>query len=155
MTDKLYAWTAVDLAKAIASKKISSRETLESCLERTAEINPQVNAIVDLVADEARAAADDADAAVRRGEALGSLHGVPVTIKINLDYAGRATTNGVGAFKDLIAKEDNLASFSDAPMSRLCRRAISPTTTSTAGRTIRGTARSRPAARAAAARRRC
>lgn len=109
MTEKLYAWTAVDLAKAIASKKVSSREALESCLERTAEINPHVNAIVDLIADDARTAADAADVAVKRGDALGLLHGVPVTIKINLDYAGRATTNGVGAFKDVIATEDNLA----------------------------------------------
>jgi amidase len=109
MTDKLYAWTAVDIANAIASKNVSSQEVLESCLARTAEINPRVNAIVDLVADDARAAADRADAAVRRGEPLGLLHGVPLTIKINVDYAGRATTNGVGAFKDLIAKEDNPA----------------------------------------------
>jgi amidase len=109
MTDKLYAWTAVEVADAIASKKVSSREVLESCLARTAEINPRVNAIVDLVADDARVAADKADAIVKSGGPLGLLHGVPVTIKINLDYAGRATTNGVGAFKDLIAKEDNLA----------------------------------------------
>jgi amidase len=69
---------------------------------------PRVNAVVDLLADEALADADKADAAVRAGEPLGPLHGVPVTVKINVDYAGRATTNGVAAFKDLIAREDSV-----------------------------------------------
>jgi amidase len=109
MTDELYAWSAVEIATAVATKKISSREVLESCLARTAEINPHVNALVDLMPDEARAAADEADAAVNGGDPLGPLHGVPVTIKINLDYKGRATTNGVAAFKNLLANKDNLA----------------------------------------------
>ena len=56
--------------------------------------------------EDALAAADRADAAVRQGAALGPLHGVPVTFKINADYAGRATTSGVVAFKDRIAPED-------------------------------------------------
>jgi amidase len=45
---------------------------------------------------------------VRQGEPLGVLHGVPVTVKINVDVAGRATTNGVVAFKDMIAAEDSV-----------------------------------------------
>jgi Asp-tRNA(Asn)/Glu-tRNA(Gln) amidotransferase A subunit family amidase len=49
------------------------------------------------------AAADRADAAHKRGDALGLLHGVPVTIKENVDQEGAATTNGVVAFKDVIA----------------------------------------------------
>jgi amidase len=108
MTDQLWTWSAADLTKAIGRREISSRETVESCLRRTLEVNPQINAIVDLLADEALDAADNADAAVVSGKALGPLHGVPVTIKINVDYAGRATTNGVAAFKDLIAKEDSI-----------------------------------------------
>jgi amidase len=109
MKDELWIWDAVGLARAIRTRQISSREALESCLARTAQINPRINAIVDLLVDEARTAADLADAAVRAGKPLGPLHGVPVTVKINVDYAGRATTNGVVAFKDLIAKEDSIS----------------------------------------------
>ena len=60
-----------------------------------------------LLADQALAAADRADAAVKRGEVLGALHGVPVTVKENIDQADQATANGVVAFKDLIAKVDS------------------------------------------------
>jgi amidase len=104
----LWHWSAGDLTKAIRARQISSREAVESCLARNVEVHPRVNAVVDLLADEALADADKADAAVRAGEPLGPLHGVPVTVKINVDYAGRATTNGVAAFKDLIAREDSV-----------------------------------------------
>ena len=67
------------------------------CLRRLEQVNPKINAVVDTLTDEALEAADAADDAVARGEPLGPLHGVPVTIKINVDYAGRATTNGVVA----------------------------------------------------------
>ena len=80
---------------------------MTSCLARLEQVNPRVNAVVDLLADEGLAAADIADASVGKGEPLGALHGVPVTIKINVDYAGRATTNGVVAFKDRIARADS------------------------------------------------
>jgi amidase len=107
MEDQLWRWTATELAAAIRTRKISSREALESCLERLDEVNPAINAVVDDLRNEARAASDAADLAVKNGEALGILHGVPVTVKINIDFAGRATTNGVVAFKDFIAREDS------------------------------------------------
>ncbi len=106
-TDELWRWGAVELAQAIRTRRISSREAVASCLARVAQVNPHVNAIVDLMAEEALAGADRADAAVKNGEALGALHGVPVTIKINVDFGGRPTTNGVVAFKDKIAREDS------------------------------------------------
>ena len=106
-TKELWRWGAVELAQAIRSRDISSREAVESCLSRVEAVNPRVNAIVDLMADEARQAADRADAAVKKGEALGLLHGVPVTLKINVDLAGRPTTNGVVAFKDKIPTEES------------------------------------------------
>jgi amidase len=80
---------------------------VKSCLSRLEQVNPRVNAVVDVLADEALIAADRADHALADGETIGLLHGVPVTIKINVDYAGRATTNGVAAFKDRIAKDDS------------------------------------------------
>ena len=98
----LWRWEAVELARAIRTRDISSREAVESSLARIEEVNPRINAIVDLMADEALQAADRADEAVRKGAALGPLHGVPATLKINVDVAGRPTTNGVVAFKDRI-----------------------------------------------------
>ena len=106
MNDELWRWDACDLARSIRARLVS-RDATESCLRRLEQVNPRINAVVDVLADEALAAADLADRAVARGEPLGLLHGVPVTIKINVDYAGRATTNGVLAFRDRIAGSDS------------------------------------------------
>ena len=100
----LWRWGAVELARAIRAREISSREADESCLARIEAVNPRINAIVDLMADEALKAADKADAAKERD---GVLHGVPVTLKINVDVAGRPTTNGVVAFKDKVPREES------------------------------------------------
>ena len=107
MQDELWRWQACDLAQAIRTRRITAPEAVTSCLARLAAVNPRINAVVDLTAEEALAAADAADATVARREPLGPLHGVPVTIKINVDYAGRATSNGVVAFKDRIAQADS------------------------------------------------
>jgi amidase len=77
------------------------------CLARTREVNPTLNAIVEVLEAEALAAADAADRAVGRGEMLGPLHGVPVTTKVNVDQRGLATTNGIVALRDAIATEDS------------------------------------------------
>jgi amidase len=107
MTDELWRWDAETLTRAIRTRAISSRAATEACLARLAAVNPKINAVVAVTDREALAAADDADAAVKRGEALGPLHGVPVTVKVNTDQKGWASTNGVVAFKELVAKEDN------------------------------------------------
>ena len=107
MSDELWRWDACDLAAAIRARRISSREAVASCLTRLDQVNPRINAVVDVLADEGLSAADRADEAVAKGATLGALHGVPVTIKIIVDYAGRATTNGVVAFKDRIAPTDS------------------------------------------------
>jgi amidase len=107
MTEPLWAWDAVDLAQAIRTRAISANEAVAAALDRLAAVNPKINAVVQVLADDALAAADAADAKVRRGEPLGSLHGVPVTIKVNVDQAGCATTNGVVAFRDNIAAADS------------------------------------------------
>lgn len=104
---ELWRWGAVELAGAIRTRQVSAREAVQSCLARIDAINPRINAIVDLMADEALQAADRADEAVSRGASLGALHGVPVTLKINVDLAGRPTTNGVAAFKDKVAREES------------------------------------------------
>ena len=107
MERALWQWDAGELATAIRTRKISSREAVQAVLQRLDAVNPALNAVTVLLADQALAAADRADAAVKRGEALGPLHGVPVTIKENIDQAEQATANGVVAFKDLIAKVDS------------------------------------------------
>jgi amidase len=99
---ELWQWGAVELASAIRARKVSAREAVESCLRRIEAVNPRINAIVELMADDALRDAERADGAVGKGMALGLLHGVPVTLKINVDVAGRPTTNGVAAFKDRI-----------------------------------------------------
>jgi amidase len=101
-----WSWDALDLAAAIRARSISAREAVEACLARLDAVNPRINAVIDLMADEALTRADEADTAVGRGDELPPLHGVPVTVKVNVDFAGRANTNGVVAFKDVIATTD-------------------------------------------------
>lgn len=103
---ELWSWSAAELADAIAAGRISSVEATESALARMDAVNPAINAVVDPLHDQAMDAARAADATLRKTGPLGPLHGVPVTVKINVDYGGRATTNGVVAYKDLIAPSD-------------------------------------------------
>lgn len=105
--NELWRWRAVDLAHAIRTRKISSREAVTACLERTEAVNAKINAVVDLMPQEALAAADEADCAVARGDSLEPLHGVPVTVKVNVDTKGRPNSNGVVAYKDNIATQDS------------------------------------------------
>lgn len=102
-----WRWDAVDLARAIRLRQLSAREATRSVLDRCAAVNPAINAVVEVLADEALAAADAADAAMMRGEAIGPLHGVPVSTKINVDQKGVATSNGCVPLRNLIAAEDS------------------------------------------------
>jgi amidase len=107
MVDEVWRWQASDQAHAIQTRQITSREAVTSCLQRLEHVNPRINAVVHVLAEEALAAADDADRVLLKGYDVGPLHGVPVTIKINVDCAGHATTNGVVGFKDRVAKTDS------------------------------------------------
>ncbi len=106
MTDELWRWDATALADAIRTKRISARDAVAACVARMHAVNPALNAVTVDLSEAAFAEADRADAAVARGETLGALHGVPVTIKENVDQAGCATTHGVGAYRDAIAAHD-------------------------------------------------
>jgi len=79
---------AVELADLIRDHQVSSREVVQAHLDRIEAVNPALNAIVRLLADEALAAADAADREVADGNGLGPLHGVPFTVKENIDVAG-------------------------------------------------------------------
>jgi amidase len=106
-TSDLWRWDATRMASAIARREVSAREVTEACLARTRQVNPTLNAVTVDLSAAALAAADSADAAVARGDAVGALHGVPVLIKENVDQAGCATTNGVPAFRDVMASDDS------------------------------------------------
>ncbi len=99
----LWRLSAVELAARIRKREVSAREAAQSALERLDAVNPALNAVVDHRPDEVLAQAAEVDAALARGEDAGPLAGVPVTVKVNVDQAGFATTNGVRLQKDAIA----------------------------------------------------
>jgi amidase len=93
MDDVLYV-SAATLARAIRRKEVSSAEVVQAYLQRIDAVNPTLNAVVHLCADAALAEARAADGALARGQPIGPLHGVPMTIKDSLDTAGVITTGG-------------------------------------------------------------
>ena len=99
----LWRLSAVELASRIRNREVSAVEAAQSALERLNAVNPALNAVVDHRPDEVMARAAAVDAQLARGEDPGVLAGVPVTVKVNVDQAGYATTNGVKLQKDLIA----------------------------------------------------
>jgi amidase len=103
------AKSASELAGAIRSKKLSSKAIVEAHLEQIAKVNPKLNAIVQLTADSARKEADEADAALARGEIKGSLHGVPITIKDTLETTGVICTGGTKGRANFVPKADATA----------------------------------------------
>jgi amidase len=103
---ELHQLDAGELSRLIRLGRVSSREAVCACLARIDAVNPKLNAIVRRMDEEALAAADAADAALRAGGPLGPLHGVPVTTKINTDQKGHPTDNGAVEMKDLTAPDD-------------------------------------------------
>ena len=104
---ELWQLGALELAAKIRSGETSSREVLDAHLARVEEVNGELNAIVRLLTDEATAAADAADAALADGRAVPPLHGVPCTVKENIDLAGTPTTQGVRALAEAVADTDS------------------------------------------------
>jgi len=88
------------LAAEIRAGHIGCREALEHYLERIERYNPRFNAVIQLDAAGARVRADAADQALARGEILGPLHGVPMTVKESFDVTGMVTSWGAPEFKD-------------------------------------------------------
>ena len=103
---ELWQQSARTLAEMIRNGTTTSREVVEAHLARIDEVNGRVNAVVEVRPDEVRREADAADAALKSGGPVGPLHGVPFTIKTNLDVAGYATTEGCETLKDFMATED-------------------------------------------------
>lgn len=92
--------SARDLAGALAEGRIGSRELLEHYLARIDQRNAPVNAVIALAAEQARRQADEADAATRRGERWGPLHGLPMTMKDTWEVPGMPCTAGAPEYRD-------------------------------------------------------
>ena len=102
----LWQLGALEIAAAIRNRETTSREVLDAIIERVDAVNGQLNAIVALLDDEALKEAEAADRAVLDGAELGPLHGVPITVKENIDVAGWPTTQGVPALAEATAPVD-------------------------------------------------
>ncbi|MBO3745407.1 amidase [Streptosporangiaceae bacterium NEAU-GS5] len=100
--------TAVELSRLLRSREVSAAEVMEAHLRRIEEVNPRINAIVTLVADQALDQARAADAALARGAEPGPLHGLPVAHKDLVATAGIRTTFGSALFADHVPVEDDL-----------------------------------------------
>jgi amidase len=98
--------SAVEMASLIRRKKLSAREVMAAHLKQIDRVNPKVNAIVTLIADQATENARKADEAQARGASLGPLHGLPVVHKDLFDTAGVRTTYGSRILKDNVPKQD-------------------------------------------------
>ena len=92
-----------EVADAIATKKISSREATQSCLDRAVKSQPSLNAYMSIEADAALTAADAADAALARGQSRGVLHGVPLAHKDMYYDEGHVVTCGSHIRRDWVA----------------------------------------------------
>ncbi|KUJ85509.1 amidase [Ruegeria marisrubri] len=107
MTDKdIWQLSATEIVARTKDGALTAEEAVSAAINRMERINPTLNAVVDSCAADALERARELDKARAAGVPCGPLHGVPVTIKVNVDQKGYATTNGVVAFKDLIAPED-------------------------------------------------
>ncbi|WP_170465311.1 amidase family protein [Ruegeria arenilitoris] len=102
----IWRLNATDLTALTRSGDLSAEEVTRNAIDRMYQANPALNAVVEDLSDEALSRARDLDVAVAGGAPAGPLHGVPVTIKINVDQKGHATSNGVVALKDVIAPDD-------------------------------------------------
>src|SRR4051794_23987824 len=105
MQDELAFLPATELVARIRSRQVSPVEIVDDVLRRIERLNPRLNAFCFVHADEARQQSRAAEAAVMRGDTLGALHGVPVSIKDNMAQAGKPFTYGSRLLRNTIAGE--------------------------------------------------
>jgi amidase len=108
MTDIAFR-PAGELTAAIRSREISSRELLDHLLERVERLDPPINAVISLDVERARDRADQADAALARGESWGPLHGLPITVKDCFETAGLRTSCGAPQLADHVPERNAVA----------------------------------------------
>src|SRR5512140_1596786 len=122
-TTDLWKLSASQIANLVALRKVSATEVAQSALARLDSANPALNAVVECRPEEVLARAREVDHAVARGDNVGPLAGVTVGIKVNIDQAGYATTNGVKSQQDLVARSnspvvDSLLAAGAVPLGR-------------------------------------
>lgn len=105
-SNEIWQWSAVETVAAIRSGQVSAEQVTRAHIDRLHAANPALNAVVVDLTDQALETARAADRLQASGAELPTLHGVPVTIKINIDVEGQANSNGVVALKDNIAPGD-------------------------------------------------
>ncbi len=103
----LWRLSAADLASLIRSKKLSAHEAATAALARLDAVNPKINAVVDHRPEDVLKQAAATDVAIARGEDAGPLAGVPVTVKVNIDQEGFATTNGLKLQREVVARSNS------------------------------------------------
>jgi Asp-tRNA(Asn)/Glu-tRNA(Gln) amidotransferase A subunit family amidase len=106
--EELLALSTVEMRRRIGTKEISPVELLEASLQRIKRINPAVNAVTAMSVDRARKEAKAAEAAVRRGQDLPLLHGLPTGIKDLEETKGLLTTYGSPLYRDFVPTWDNV-----------------------------------------------
>lgn len=102
----IWQWTALETAAAIRSGAVSAVEVTEAHIAHMHAVNPRLNAVVVDLSEDARRAAKAADK-LRKTAPRGPLHGVPITIKENVDFEGRPNPNGVPALMNIVAPSDS------------------------------------------------
>jgi amidase len=107
LMEDLWRLSAADIAALIRSKKVSARQAASAALARLDAVNPSINAVVDHRPEDVLAQAEAIDSAIARNEDIGPLAGVPVTVKVNIDQEGFATTNGLKLQRDVIARSNS------------------------------------------------
>ncbi len=103
---ELWRMSATELAEVIRARQASSAEVVTAHLRRIEAVNPAVNAVVTVLGEQALQAADAADRALAAGADLPPFHGVPFTIKDNIDVAGTPTTQGLKALAAAYPRRD-------------------------------------------------
>ena len=105
--NEYWKWNASKVAEKVKSREISAREVVESSLARLDEVNVSINAVVQLMPEIALDEANRIDSMLAKECDVGCLAGVPVTVKVNTDQAGFATTNGLSIQENLVTSKDN------------------------------------------------
>jgi amidase len=105
--EDLWRLSAVDIAGLIRSKKVSAKEAAMAALARLDAVNSKINAVVDHRPEDVLGQAAAIDAAIAANEDTGPLAGVPVTVKVNIDQQGFATTNGLQLQRNVIAQTNS------------------------------------------------
>jgi fatty acid amide hydrolase len=108
MAEELWRLGASELARRIAAGEISAQAAVAAHIARIEEVDPALNAAVVKRYDAARAEAEEADRRRARGEALGALHGIPVSVKECLDLAGTPSTFGLTSRARTLAQADEM-----------------------------------------------